>query len=363
MTESRLGVGVIGCGVISGIYMQRISDSFSNIELRGAADLDPSAASARAEEFGTKAMGVDEMLASEEIDIILNLTIPAAHAEVGLAALKAGKHVYSEKPLDVSLKAARQLAEAAEKAGLRIGCAPDTFLGGAHQTARKLIDDGRIGRPLAGTATLMLPGHEAWHPNPDFYYSKPGGGPALDMGPYYITQMVNLLGPVARVTGFTSQLRKERVIASGPREGQSVPVTTPTHIAGVLEFAGGAIVQACFSFDVRGHRHRPLEVYGADGSMTIPDPNYFGGEVELLDGKDWVAQPLSHGHADDNYRGLGLSDMAAGILENRPHRASGNLALHVLEILEGLETASENGGMIEMTTSCERPAPMPALAG
>lgn len=359
MPGSRLGVGVIGCGVISGIYMQRISDSFDNVELRGAADLDPAAAAARAAEYGTKAMSVDELLASPEIDIVLNLTVPKAHVEVGLAALGAGKHVYSEKPLGVDLAEARRLTEAAAKAGLRIGCAPDTFLGGAHQTARRLLDDGRIGRPLAGTAMLMLPGHEAWHPNPDFYYQRPGGGPALDMGPYYVTQMVNLLGPVARVSGFASKLREERVIGSGPREGQTVPVLTPTHIAGALEFAGGAVVQACFSFDVRGHRHNPLELYGAEGSMTIPDPNYFGGDVELLEGEDWVAQALTHDRADDNYRGLGLSDMAAAIIENRPHRASGDLALHVLEVLEGLETAATRGAVIEMTTTCARPEPMP----
>ena len=310
-----LGVGVVGCGVISEIYLKNAA-LFPQIEIRGVADLMPEAAAARADAFGVAAVSTEELLARDDIDIVLNLTIPAAHAEVGQMALAAGKHVYSEKPLAGSLADARALAEAADAAGLRIGCAPDTFLGGGHQTARALVDAGRIGTPSAGTAVLMLAGHERWHPNPDFYY-QPGGGPLLDMGPYYITAMVNLLGPVARVSALASRGRDTRIIATGPRSGQAVPVEVATHVAGVMEFASGALVQIATSFEVRAHRHTPLELYGPDGSLLIPDPNRFDGTVELF-ADDWTPQPMRHAHGDGNYRGLGLADMAAAIVRGPP---------------------------------------------
>lgn len=350
-----LGLGVVGCGVISDIYLKN-AGLFPQLALRGVADLRPEAAQEKAAQYGTEAMTPEALLARDDIDIVLNLTIPAAHVEVGLAALEAGKHVYSEKPLGSSVAEARRLAEAAEARGLRIGCAPDTFLGGAHQTARALVDAGRIGRPVAGTATLMLPGHEAWHPNPDFYYA-PGGGPLLDMGPYYITAMLNLLGPVSRVSAFGSRGRDSRNIASGPRAGESVPVQVATHIAGVMEFASGALVQIATSFDVKAHRHTPLELYGTEGSLLIPDPNRFDGTVELFDG-DWQAQPMDHAHGDDNYRGLGLADMAQAIAEDRPHRASGALALHALEVMEALLASGETGQAVEVSSRCDRPEPL-----
>ncbi len=352
---SPLGIGIIGCGVISEIYLKNAA-LFPQIEIRAVADLRAEAAEARARDFDVEATTPEALIARDDIDIVLNLTIPAAHAEVGLAAIAAGKHVFSEKPLAGTLAEAHDLARAAEEAGLRLGCAPDTFLGGAHQTARALIDQGRIGQPTAGTAMLMLAGHEAWHPNPDFYY-QPGGGPLFDMGPYYITAMVNLLGPVARVSALAARGRDTRTIATGPRAGETVPVEVPTHVAGVMEFASGALVQIATSFEVKKHRHTPLELYGTEGTLVIPDPNRFDGDVEIFDG-EWRSEPLTHAHGDGNYRALGLADMAASIVEGRPHRANGALALHVLEVMEALLASSENGTAIPITSTCDRPAPL-----
>lgn len=350
-----LGVGIIGCGFISEIYLKN-ARLFPQIDIRAVADLRADAAQARADQFGIDAATPEALLARDDIDIVLNLTIPAAHADVGLAAIAAGKHVFSEKPLTATLPEAHRLAEAATAAGLRLGCAPDTFLGGAHQTARALVDAGRIGRPTAGTAFMMAPGHEAWHPNPDFYY-LPGGGPLLDMGPYYITAMVHLLGPVARVSALASRGRDTRTIGTGPRAGETVPVKVDTHVAGVMEFASGALVQIVTSFEVKRHRHTPLELYGTEGTLVIPDPNRFDGTVELFDG-DWSVQPLTHAHGDDNYRGLGLADMAAAIAEGRPHRANGALGLHVLEVMEALLASSREGAAVDVSSTCERPEPL-----
>lgn len=351
---TALGVGVVGCGVISDIYMQNAA-VFPQFDLRGVADLVPEAARAKGDIYGVPAMSPAELMARDDIDIVLNLTIPAAHVEVGLAALEADKHVYSEKPLAGSVRDARQLVEAAAARGLYLGCAPDTFLGGAHQTARALLDRGVIGSATAGTATLMLAGHERWHPNPDFYYAGAGAGPLFDMGPYYITAMLNLLGSVRRVTALAMRGRDRRRIATGPRAGETVPVEAATHVTGVLEFASGALVQIATSFDVRAHRHTPLELYGTEGSLLVPDPNRFDGTVELFV-DDWQPQPISHSFGDGNYRGLGLADMAVAISENRPHRASGTLALHTLDVIESLLASAETGKAVTLSTSCERPA-------
>lgn len=355
MTTLSLGVGIIGCGVISEIYLKR-AQTFPQIDVKAVADLNPDAAHIRAEAFNVDALTVDALLARDDIDIILNLTIPAAHMDVSMAAVNAGKHVYSEKPLTGNVADARALLSLAAPNGVRVGCAPDTFLGGSHQTARALIDQGKIGTPLAGTATLMLPGHERWHPNPDFYYVRDGGGPLLDMGPYYITAMVNMLGPVSRVSGMGRSSRTTRVIESGPRKGQEIPVTTPTHITGVMEFTSGALVQITTSFDVEAHRHTPLEVYGSEGSLLVPDPNRFDGTVALYRrGEDWQDMPMTHGYGDDNYRGIGIADMADAILNNRPHRASGKLALHVLDVMESLLTATLEQRTIAIQSHCDRP--------
>ena len=246
--------------------------------------------------------------------------------------------------------------ELAEQKNLRVGSAPDTFLGGGHQTARKLIDDGAIGKPVAGTAIFARPGHELWHPAPGFYYLR-GGGPMLDMGPYYITDLVQLLGPIASVVGSTSRPRQERNVATGPLAGTQIPVEVDTHVAGMLEFVSGAVVSVLMSFDVPKHNHSPIEIYGTKGSLLVPDPNRFGGDVMLAQtGGDWAVQPHTHAHTDGEFRSIGVAEMAAAILANRPHRASGALALHVLEAMEAFQHSSDQGRRITLETTIERPA-------
>src|SRR5208337_528580 len=282
-----------------------------------------------------------------------------AHVEVGLKAIAAGKHVHSEKPIGVNVAEARKLVEAAAAAGLRVGCAPDTFLGGAHQTARRCVDQGLIGRPIGGAAFFMCPGHERWHPNPGFYYLG-GGGPMLDMGPYYVTDLVNLLGPVASVSGVATRTRSERVVTSKPLAGTRIPVEVPTHVTGALLFANGAAVSMTMSFDVARHKHVPIEIYGETGSLIVPDPNYFGGKVEFAtSAEDWREIPTEGPYADGNYRILGLADMAQAIRSGRPHRASGELAFHVLEVLEAFQRSSDEGRAVTIASRPARPAALP----
>lgn len=365
MSAKRLGIGLIGTGNISSAYLKAIlgkdgMPGFPVLDIKGLADMRPEAAAARAAEFGLKAMSIDELLADPEIALVINLTIPRAHVEVGLKCLAAGKHVYSEKPLGVTYAEGRKLLDAANAAGLRIGSAPDTFLGGAHQQARAVVDSGVLGQLVGGTAFMLSPGHESWHPDPAFYYDL-GGGPMLDMGPYYITDLVNLLGPVASVSAMSSRLRTERTITSEPKKGQTMPVRIDTHVTGALGFANGAIVQIGMSFDVAGHKHVPLEIYGTEQSLIVPDPNFFGGAVETRKrGREeqWQPVPVAQPYADGNYRSLGVADMALAILENRPHRANGDLALHVLEVMEAFEHAASQGRTVAIKTPVERPAPL-----
>ena len=365
MSGKRLGIGFIGTGNISSAYLKAIlgkdgMPGFGGLDVKALADMRPEAAGARAAEFGLKALSVEQLLADPEIDLVVNLTIPRAHVEVGLKCLAAGKHVYSEKPLGITYAEGRTLLDAANAAGLRIGSAPDTFLGGAHQQARAVVDSGALGTIVGGTAFFQCPGHESWHPDPAFYYDL-GGGPMLDMGPYYITDLVNLLGPVARVSAMSSRLRTERIITSEPRKGQAMPVHVDTHVTGSLGFANGAVVQIGMSFDVAAHKHVPLEIYGTEQSLVVPDPNFFGGQVEMRKrgrNEEWTPVPVSQPYADGNYRSLGVADMAAAILENRPHRANGALALHVLEVMEAFEHAARDGRMVAIETPVERPAPL-----
>lgn len=353
----KVGIGIIGLGNISAAYL-KAAQNFPVLDIKAVADLNPAAAEARAAEFGLKAVSIDEIFADPGIEIILNLTIPKAHVEVGLRAIAAGKHVYSEKPLGVVFAEGKKLVEAAKAKNLRVGSAPDTFLGGSHQTARRIVDEGKLGQAVGGSAYFMCPGHERWHPNPAFYYEA-GGGPMLDMGPYYITDLVNLLGPVARVSGFATMLRDTRTITSKDRNGEVIPVHVPTHVSGTLVFANGAVVQITMSFDVAGHKHVPLEIYGTDASLVVPDPNFFGGQVEVLEkGGEWTNIETDQPYADGNYRSIGLADMAHAIVENRPHRANGDLALHVLEVMEAFETSSRTGQAVEITTPVTRPAPL-----
>ena len=354
----KVGIGIIGCGNISGAYLKAMTSTFPILDIRGLADLNRDLAEAKASEFNLEARTVEELLADPKVEIIVNLTIPKAHVAVALQALDAGKHTYSEKPLGINFAEGKKLAETAKAKDLRIGAAPDTFLGGGHQSARELIDRGVIGLPVGGTATFMCPGHERWHPNPAFYYEV-GGGPMLDMGPYYITDLVNLLGPVSQVAGFATTPRQERIITSEPRNGERIPVHVPTHVAGVMAFANGAVVQIGMSFDVAGHKHVPLEVYGTEGTLIVPDPNRFEGPVGYLKkGGQFEDQPTTQPYADGNYRSIGIADLAYAIRSDRPHRANGDLALHVLEVMEAFHTASAEGRTIRITTATERPAPL-----
>lgn len=354
-----VGIGIIGCGVISGAYLSA-ARGFPILKVCAVADLNRQAAEARGAEFNVPVKSVDELLADPEIEIVINLTIPGAHVEVGLQAIAAGKHVHSEKPLGITVAEAKKLIDAAAAKKLRVGCAPDTFLGGAHQTCRQMIDDGAIGQPIGGTAFFGTAGHERWHPNPGFYYLK-GGGPMLDMGPYYITELVNLLGPVKRVAGLTSRLRAERLITSQPLNGTRIPVEVATHVAGTMEFHSGALVSIVMSFDIARHDHRPIELYGSAGALSVPDPNMFGGQIETATAAaaKWQAVPTLHAYANGNFRILGAADMAHAIRNGRPHRASGALALHVLEVMEAFQRSSDAGTHIAIESRPERPAMLP----
>ena len=354
--SQKITIGIIGCGAISNAYFNGCKP-YSNVQIVACADLDPARAAAKAKEHGIRACSVAELLADPSIQIILNLTVPKAHAELNLAALNAGKHAYAEKPFGINRAEGQQVLALAKKKKLRTGCAPDTFFGGGAQTARKLIDDGAIGKPVAGTAFMCGHGHESWHPSPEFYYEK-GGGPMFDMGPYYITALVNLLGPVQRVTGSTRISFPERKITSQPKAGKIVKVETPTHLAGVMDFANGAVVTIIQSFDMWNHSLPILEVYGSEGSLSVPDPNGFGGPVKLgKPGKGWEEVVLTH--RTDLARGSGLADLAQGIATGRPHRASGELAFHVLDVMAAFEEASTTGRHIEINSTCERPAALP----
>lgn len=355
----KVGIGIVGLGNISAAYL-KAAQNFPVLDIRAVADLNPDVSKARAGEFGLRAVALDDIFSDPAIDIILNLTIPRAHVDVGMRAIEAGKHVYSEKPLGIAFSEGKRLVDAAAAKGLRVGSAPDTFLGGSHQTARHVVDSNVLGQIVGGTAYFMCPGHERWHPNPAFYYDQ-GGGPMLDMGPYYITDLVNLLGPVKQVLGVATMLRSTRTITAKERAGEVIPVHVPTHVAGTLIFASSAVVQVSMSFDVAGHKHLPLEIYGTDGSLIVPDPNHFGGQVELLEkGGEWQNVPTDQPYWDGNFRSIGLADMASALVGGRAHRCNGELALHVLEVMEAFGTSAEQGKAVTMTTTVERPEPLSA---
>lgn len=352
-------VGMIGCGNISGIYIKN-SKVFKSFELVAVSDIDMDRAREKAAEHGTaRAMTVEELLADSSIELVLNLTIPAAHGPVGLSALNAGKSYYTEKPLAVSREDGRALLALARERGLRVGGAPDTFLGAGIQTCRKLIDDGWIGTPVAATAFMLGHGPESWHPNPGFFY-EPGAGPMFDMGPYYLTTLVTLLGPVRRVTGSARISFPERVVTNTQNFGARIPVTTPTHIAGVMDFAAGAVGTIITSFDVWSAQVPRIEIYGSEGTLSVPDPNTFGGPVLIrrAGASAWSEVPLAYGYAE-NSRGLGLADVASSIRSGRAQRASGELAYHVLDLMHAFHDASREGRHIELESSCDRPASLP----
>ncbi|AQW46832.1 Gfo/Idh/MocA family protein [Streptomyces violaceusniger] len=359
LTSSKpLNIGIVGAGKISGAYLSTL-ERLTSVRLTAVTDLDRSRAQAVADQGGgvvAVVPSVAELVARDDVDAVLNLTIPAAHADVALAALGAGKHVYGEKPLAANREEADAVLIAAREAGLRIGCAPDTVLGTGTQTARKAVDDGLIGRPVAATAFMTTAGHEKWHPDPEFYY-QPGGGPLLDMGPYYLSALVHLLGPVVKVTGASSRPRTERAIGSGPRAGHTFPVEIDTHITGVLEHADGALSTLVMSFDIKAARLPRIEVHGTDASLSVPDPNGFDGTVEIHRGDAWETLPVSAGYPDAG-RGVGLADLADALADDRPHRASAELAAHVLDIMLTLMDAAGQGRALPVTSMCERPAPV-----
>ncbi len=355
----RMKVGVIGCGNISPIYLKNMP-KFVTLDVVACADMIPEKARTRAEEFNIpRSCSVEEILADKDIEIIVNLTIPKAHAEVGLEAISAGKHVYAEKPLAIKKEDGQRLLKEAEKRSLRVGSAPDTFLGGGIQTCRKLIDDGWIGNPVAGTAFMTCRGHESWHPDPDFYY-QPGAGPMFDMGPYYLTALVNLLGPVKKVAAITKKTFGERLITSQPKCGTRIKVNVNTHVAGIMEFADGSLVTIITSFDIWAASLPRIEIYGTEGSIGVPDPNSFGGPVKIFKPalKEWKEVPLSHGYAE-NSRGLGIADMANAIMRKTEHRANGELAYHILEVMHSFDESSKSGKHIELKSTCRKPEPLP----
>jgi predicted dehydrogenase len=347
-------VGIIGCGNIAPQYVKGLGMFPDDITLVACADMIEEKATAFANENNIEAKSVADLLSDESIDIIVNLTIPAAHSSVSLQVLGAGKHVYIEKPLALNRTDGKKVLDLAAENGLRVGCAPDTFLGAGGQTCRKVIDENRIGRPVAATAFLAIPGHESWHPNPSFYYSA-GGGPMLDMGPYYLTALVNLLGPMKKVVAFTSRSRDERIAQHESIKGQKVPVTIDTHLAGTIEFESGAIATVITSFDVWKHNLPRIEIYGTEGSLSVPDPNIFGGDVTIWKPatKEWESVELLAGA--EYLRGAGVADMARSIKANEPHRASGQLAYHILDAMLAFEESSTQNEFIELSSKIYRP--------
>ena len=351
-------LGVVGCGYISEAYL-KTARTFPMFEVVACADINPAAAARTAQAWDIAALSVDALLAREDVDIVLNLTVPQAHAAVTLQALEAGKHVHSEKPLAQSREEGQRVVSRAAELGLRVSCAPDTFLGAGLQTCRYILDSGTIGRVVAGTAFMMVPGHERWHPNPDFYYLQ-GGGPLFDMGPYYLTALVHLLGPIHRVSAIAATSYKTRTITSAPRKGETIPVEVPTHVSGTLEFHSGTVVTMVMSFDVQHHTNHPIELHGEKGSLQVPDPNLFGGPVKVrtAGAGTWQEQPLVNAYTD-NMRGIGAADLAYALTAERPHRCHSDLAMHVLDVMQAIHESSEQGEHILIQSCCERPAPLP----
>jgi predicted dehydrogenase len=348
-------LGIIGVGNIFPAYLKTLQRS-RLFRIVGVADGLPAAAEARAKEFGLPALSIDELLASDA-SIVLNLTPPLAHHAVGLQVLSAGKHLFTEKPLAASFKQGKELASLARKRGLRIGCAPDTFLGAGAQALRALVDAGTVGSIRHGTAHFMNHGPDDWHPNPGFFY-RHGAGPMFDMGVYYITHLVHALGPVQSLRGSATVTQARRLIRAGSNAGQHIDVDVPTHFVSHLHFKSGAEVTLTSSFDVWQHTHAPIELYGDEGTLLGHDPNQFGGTVRYARQKEaWQRAPGGRPYTA-NSRGIGLIDMALAIDEQREHRCSGALALHVLEVMDGALEAGRTGKPVKLGTSCERPAPL-----
>ncbi|MDX2227696.1 MAG: Gfo/Idh/MocA family oxidoreductase [Verrucomicrobiae bacterium] len=352
-------IGIIGAGNISWAYFEGCK-LYPCLEIAACADLDISRAKAQIEKFGAgKACSVDELLADPEIKIVINLTIPKAHAPVNLQILNAGKHAYCEKPFAVNREEGRAVLELARQKNLLVGCAPDTYLGPGGQLARKLLDEGFIGRPIGGVAHMICHGHESWHPAPEFYYEV-GGGPLFDMGPYYLNALINLLGPVRRVTSSAQVSFPTRTITSQPKHGKVIQVETPTHIASILDFHNGAVVTLLTSFDVWHGTLPNIEIFGSEGSMSVPDPNGTGGIVKVFrpGQKDWLEMP--HLHPEPGFRGIGVADMVSALHNKRAPRMSADLGYHALDVMQSILDASATGRHIELQSTCTRPNALPS---
>ena len=359
MAVKKTKIGIIGCGNISRAYFKGCG-FFPNLEIAACADLNVELAKEKAQEWNVpRGCSVDELLADPEIELVVNLTIPAAHAPVDVQILEAGKHPYSEKPFAVEREEGLKVLELAKSKNLRTGCAPDTFLGGGIQTCIKLVNDGWIGTPVAATAFMLSSGPESWHPNPTFYYQR-GGGPMFDMGPYYLTALVSLIGPIRRVAGSARITFPERTVSSEPKKGEVIRVQTPTHVAGTVDFHKGAVGTIITSFDVWAHSLPRIEIYGSEGTLSVPDPNTFRGPVRLRQGREteWREVEGQHGWTE-NSRGVGVADMAHALRLGRPHRASGALTFHVLEAMHAFLDSSRESRYVELKQPCERPAALP----
>jgi predicted dehydrogenase len=355
--KSPVRVGVVGCGVISRQYAEN-AKAFDSFELGACADLDESQALALAEAHDLQVASVEELIGDPAIDVVLNLTPPAAHVDVIRACLAAGKHVYTEKPLATETADAAQLLAEASRLGLRIACAPDTFLGSAYQAGRALLDGGSIGEPLSVSAAMLVGGQEVWHPNPDIFFAD-GAGPLLDMGPYYLTAIVSLLGPVARVAGFASTRTHERTIEIGPRTGERFGVATPSHTAATIELESGVTANLVASFEAKGQYVCDLEIHGTEGVISLPDPNGFDGPVRMRRGREgWQDVPFA-ARGDRDARGIGLHELVESIAAGRPERASGSLALHVVDVARGILVAAAESRVVEIGSSASKPEAMP----
>ncbi|EPH42589.1 Gfo/Idh/MocA family oxidoreductase [Streptomyces aurantiacus] len=365
MTAGPVGVAVIGAGVISAEYLRTLG-TFPDIRLVAVADIAPERAAAAARTHGIPLAGdVPAVLDEPDVELVVNLTVPAAHARVAAAALRAGKHVYGEKPLTPTPNEAEKLVAEASERGLLLGGAPDTFLGAGLQSAIRAVRAGRIGRPVAATTAVQSLGPESWHPDPAFFY-QPGAGPLFDLGPYYLTALVALFGSVARVAATAARAREHRTVGSGPKAGQSFPVDVPTHVSALLEFASGASANSTFSFDSSHPRIR-FEVIGTEGTLAVPDPNTFRGPLRLrANGSDeWHDLPV-RGRTDG--RGLGVLDMARTIRAQdeaaltgglSTHRASGALAFHVLQTMTAITQSAAVGAFVPLPAQLVPPAPLP----
>lgn len=351
-----IGVGVLGCGNISDIYLRNLTTFFPYVHVEAVCDLDEDKARAQARKYGVeKVLTLEEMLSDDSIRIILNLTTPKSHYALTKRCLEAGKNVHSEKPLALCYRDAAELCLLAETNGLLLGCAPDTFFGASWQTAREIIDRGGIGQVISGEAFFLNSGAENWHPSPAFYYEK-GGGPVFDMGPYNLHNLFNLLGPADGLFGMHTKGQDERLITSQPLCGTRVPVEVPTHVSGLIHFACGAVISMIESFDAVRTSLPHIELHGTEGSMLLPDPNFFGGDVLLCrkGEHDWT--PIANDHPyDSNQRGAGVSDMAKCLLYGGTPRASGRMAAHAVEIMEGFHTSWDEKRYVLLTSTFRQP--------